>query len=100
MFLWIFIHLEISKVAVTFPNKLQDNWLDLSHSFPLSVKLETVIIFMISDEDNRVPGVCISDRFVGKIVRYLMVIEAIFMWLSVNCFGGSSQVTLSIAPLG
>ncbi len=67
-FLWD-LHTYRDKVAVTFPNKLLDIWLVLSHSFPMSVKLETVIICMIAEEDIRIPGVCISGRFIGKIDR-------------------------------
>ncbi len=54
---------------VSFPDKLQDIWLVLSHSFPLSVELETMIKCMVAKKDVRIPGACIFDRFIGKIVR-------------------------------
>ena len=62
------LHASGDKIAVTFPDELEDVCLVLTHLFPLSLKLETVIVCMIAEQNVRIPCVGVSDGFVSLVV--------------------------------
>ncbi len=67
VFLWD-LHASGDEITVAFPDKLENVCLVLTHSFPLGIKLEAVIVGMVAEQNVRVPCDGVSDGFVGLIV--------------------------------